>query len=459
MSKVTSNNKVTTASNELTILEKLLNGFLTVKELKNAKVGYLEPAEKVNNNIHGFRTIELSKYLASTLNVKQLHPLLVTTDFKSSDKCFLFDTETISKLKDGESVPDGREVSCLDVDFIVTSGRQRTAALLRFGNATTKIHGEIASQDAINTANIQKSQSNSAIMSKIIYNFLNDESKTFDLKKEVQKSGANWTAGTYNNNKTSIALILEVLKSCNETQGEVLKNLIFDDIFSFTHCRKLLDFLPKESKEFFELNRYQLDDSGKTLKIGTKNVPNEKFGESFVSMVFQYFEFCGEEISVGKQKVDAFWIAIKLTSMDKVGTETTTTGENVKEKYKLPGMDKVISGSMGDFESEAENLHKYINSLDVTEKSDVELNSLFDNMKGSFNTLSPYFVPYLIKTKNWLLEKEVLQVKALNNKIFTTVKIDKDTTKLELSKLFVLLLESLDDDEKLLLSDSLNNIM
>jgi hypothetical protein len=95
----------------------------------------------------------------------------------------------------------------------------------------------------------------------------------------------------------------------------------------------------------------------------------------------------------------------------------------------------------------------------VTEKSDSELNSLFDNMKGSFNTLSPYFVPYLIKTKNWLLEKEVLQVKALNNKIFTSVKVDKDTTKLELSKLFVLLLESLDDDEKLLLSDSISNIM
>lgn len=431
----------------------MTNFKLSIEGVRAGKIslGFIEAAEARNANEYGHRTIELSSIFSRSVEQNQIYPVLAIEGKKlGSQKVFkvVYD----DTLKDGQLYKDGEICEAQHIDYVIYVGRKRTVDTLHFAKKSFELNCQLTENiDGLNSSNAQRGQSQASIFSKLLGMQKSEGSSSFDLKKAIKKIGVQWSSSTFNNQVSSLKLTFEILDGLGEEDKNEFLTLLMTDKITYNNVRLFFNSTPQTAKIKHGFNKYEVDNDGKNKQdTDGKNITNKNLGANLGSILLNYVKWCGENITVSKSKVKAYLEFLEANEKS--------------EGYKVSNFDKKVLDSLGNLLDESDvNIIKlipaYLRSLEKNEANDELVSKFYDTKTGAYNTKSLLSLDNntLSELYDFSDKKEATKYKSFYNKIFKVTKVDKETTKTEISEFFDNFVEITDIDNLKLLSNHITN--
>ena len=405
------NNKVQSNSvNEFTPFS------LTVEELRTKLIGYIEPNQIKNAGKHGFRQRIINKQLADDINRNGLHHaimLLKPQDVPDNTAVFTMVLPDVEKKDlNGALVLDGQTDDKTLFDFIVGSGNNRLLSLLAFGNKSTKVRFEYKDLQVIEGGNIQTSLSSATVFSKVVG--ILEGNPSMSVTRAIKKTGTDWSEGTINNNATSMKKLLALLQVSRDSNVEFyerLKAFIYSDQLSYNQFRKFVGSISKKWKE-----KYAIEGA-----MFVKKQPNPKYFSGLVALMDVYFDWC---VIHSLSKTVSFSPA-KFKNFESFVFPRKEENNN-KEKLNAVAMTEV---QLDEYEGTdnyeaAKNVHKYLNTLDMSKKEEKALGEVYRPLKKSYRITHDNMGVVLANTKEYLQRLNSKYQKSLISSLFHTVSME-----------------------------------
>lgn len=414
-------------------------------------VAFIEAAEAKNANEYGHRTIELSSIFSRSVEQNQIYPVLAIEGKKlGSQKVFkvVYD----DTLKDGQLYKDGEICEAQHIDYVIYVGRKRTIDTLYFSKKSFELNCQLTENiDGLNSSNAQRGQSQASIFSKLLGMQKNEGS--FDLKKSIKKIGVQWSSSTFNNQVSSLKLTFDVLDGLCEEDKEELLTLLMTDKITYNNIRLFYNSTPQKTRILHGFNKYEVDNDGKSKQDDDgKNIVNKNLGANLGSILLNYVSWCGENITVSKNKVKAYLEFLEANEKS--------------EGYKVSNFDKKVLDSLSNLldESDVETikmLPKYLRSLEKSETNDKIVSELYDQKTGCYNakkllSLNDNILAGIEALKH---QKDGQKFKSFYNKVFDIKKIDKNTEEISTSQFLLKFLYDCKLDHVKMLVKDLNNFL